>query len=102
MIKIIIEIIIILAGLIDNIKYILLSKTMEEECSVQGISKSFLIISIVARVIILMYAIYIKNTAFIIVYAIGMIATLHCHNQYLKICKRNKNRKSISWEEILK
>jgi len=100
--QLLIDIIVVLAGLIDNLKYFLQSKTMEEECSVKGVSKSFLIISIVVRAIILIYSIYIKNIAFIIVYITGMFAVLHCHNQYLKICKRNKNRKSISWEEILK
>lgn len=95
MIKTIVEIIVIIAGLIDNAKYILLSRTMTEENCVQGISKSFLIISVIVRAIILMYAIYINNFAFIIVYAIGMVATLHCHNQYLKICKRNKEEASL-------
>lgn len=90
MIKLIVDIIVIIAGFFDNGKYILQSKKMKESCDVEGVSNSFLIISVIVRAIILCYAIYINNVVFIVVYATGMIAVWHCYNTYMKICRKNK------------
>ena len=92
MVKLIVDSIVMIAGFLDNGKYLLQSKKMKESCDVEGVSNSFLIISVIVRAIILCYAFYINNMVFIVVYLTGMVAVWHCYNTYIKICRKSKNK----------
>lgn len=93
MLKIIVDTIVIFFGLLDNAKYLIQARKTIECQDINSLSESFLIISIITRLVVMIYAYYIKNIVFTIIYAMGFLATLYCYNIYLKIKNNHRGKK---------
>ena len=73
MLTIILDIVIVLAAFIDNIKYFLLCRNGGKKAKVN--MKKFLFISIGARVVILAACLLKADAVFTVVYIVGLVAT---------------------------
>jgi len=95
MLTIILDIIVVLAAFIDNLKYFLLCSSNKKTTLNM---KKFLIISIGARVVILIACLLKADIVFTIVYIIGLMATSlsyylrKSHKLELNIFKRRRRK----------
>ena len=79
MTTIVLAILAVFFGLLDNCKYLLQAKKIRKFNKPKSVSKRFLLISIVTRLFLVMYSLYVGYWVFVTIYFIGLFTTFNAY-----------------------